>query len=1655
MRQKGKKKRPLSVCSLDEKSRNSLMSQVVDLTAIDGASIIDSKLTGTSMRRSLSDMSSVVACSMFRSRYGDSSANNIESSILGPCSFFKIERGSAKPLVLSSDSGFLSDACSYDSFREEKQISKASTMICTRNSEPFMNISQNDQLHETVGKPSGLLVSPMISKDLVWGSNSYGSVRSSSTGFQSCEGLQSVSFDENGGGKIPVFPLTVASLKCPDQSNSGSASDNTRHKSRSSACHITTNGCTLTVNDAGQVCIGKPKGECSIVSCHSQPVSFSDASFAAKLNSSKCVNFRSSHSFCAVSSSPLSLQHRNKTSLASERASANFKLVPVDNSYKSDHHPHQACSDSEHLKPGKTSALVTPRYCSNSQSMTSASSYANTSVCVQSSVRCKSAPLRQQHKYCSHIHAAYINEHDSVSDSMYKVTTNQQHMISKSQTRGSTSCSLSCGTDYSISARVKSGTSSRPVLTYNHATSSRVESSHSSDKCSRGGHAQLNKLYDYDVFLDSSEVRVISLEEILVSNLDTLKEKMKSGSEIVITQSLAEVFRCFICMEKLRDARLCPHCSKLCCFPCIRRWLTEQRSQCPHCRASLHIHELVNCRWAEEVTQQLDTLQHSAPLARGDRDSSSWKEICGEHQEKLSVYCWTCKQCICHQCALWGGTHSGHTFKPLEGIYEEHKAKISSELSQLKSRHIELICLVQDVERNIESVKNAKDERVREIRNAVELMIARLEAQLKSKLLTLIGQRNQLTQEVSVWELAIEKVESELRDSGKAELVMRSKDLLELFRQAHRQSTSSFVTTPVPADFTSEIVPQYDTSTFMMKNFSVLRQRADPVYSPPLFVNGLSWRLKVYPDGNGVVRGNYLSVFLELSAGLPETSKYEYRVEMVHQASRDWTKNIVREFASDFEVGECWGYNRFFRLDLLANEGYLKPESDTLVLRYQVRPPTFYQKCRDQQWYINQLESAQVQYLQQNSDLKDRLLLEMSRNTSKSPGKKVSVPVPESPMELGDSHILETSAAAVSAAVIASSSLSSSSSSSHSSATTPTTPAVSASAKPNAFRDSQVEDDDDDDEGDGNDHSSTTSDESDYDAEDYHEKNVSFLHALNQHDLDENSVESIVQDIDNVLNTDENDIDEETMSADNDVEHALQWSDSHLIGPGGLSAPVAGVSAVCGGATNTGVECRISKGSNNLSQPPSSQKKDEEASLLQFLEQHSSNKSNTWSGLQEAFNLHLSSTDASGDGALWTNNWLDGLELNKPFSNSDKSVVHPGSCSAISLTGIDGTGAGVSTMARGLRTASSLFSVMDRSSGVGGPALCSSVNGDDVRATGEGTVAVPQAGGNDRIDLAGCERTSNRKSAEDVLEHFQQRFSELAASTIAAANAAVTNESEARKYRIGKRPKYTLQAIVQPLRNSLESTTPRSDLCILDSPNPPVCEDVYGHNRHGHSTSAASVSELDASLDELMTLEEYDLSSTSLSSQAPSPRVMKAETDSEHKPRKREVKEKSPKRGSSSTASSSSSKKDTTHNNLQTWTFNFLKHNKEDKKDKDKIPSAAKPPASSGLICSDNSNNNSSNVNSSNIPTTTINCGGNGGQIACGSATDASAASQTGGNMQEMNTASSACSSSSSTACSNSSSIGIGCGSSSAVVEFSSHASNKDRSGSTDDSSVV
>ena len=51
-----------------------------------------------------------------------------------------------------------------------------------------------------------------------------------------------------------------------------------------------------------------------------------------------------------------------------------------------------------------------------------------------------------------------------------------------------------------------------------------------------------------------------------------------------------------------------------------------------------------------------------------------------------------------------------------------------------------------------------------------------------------------------------------------------------------------------------------------------------------------------------------------MDSRFPEIRRYEYKIEMLNQRNG---ARVVREFSSEFEGGEGWGYNRFFRIDLL------------------------------------------------------------------------------------------------------------------------------------------------------------------------------------------------------------------------------------------------------------------------------------------------------------------------------------------------------------------------------------------------------------------------------------------------------------------------------------------------------------------------------------------------------------------------------------------------------------------------------------------------------------------------------------------------------------------------------------------------------------------
>lgn len=84
-----------------------------------------------------------------------------------------------------------------------------------------------------------------------------------------------------------------------------------------------------------------------------------------------------------------------------------------------------------------------------------------------------------------------------------------------------------------------------------------------------------------------------------------------------------------------------------------------------------------------------------------------------------------------------------------------------------------------------------------------------------------------------------------LQNQSKSQLIKNSGEMLCAVERAQRQAVSSFALHSVPADFQSEVVPAYNSSAFTIDDFSRCRNQSDPIYSQPLIVDGLKWRLKV------------------------------------------------------------------------------------------------------------------------------------------------------------------------------------------------------------------------------------------------------------------------------------------------------------------------------------------------------------------------------------------------------------------------------------------------------------------------------------------------------------------------------------------------------------------------------------------------------------------------------------------------------------------------------------------------------------------------------------------------------------------------------------------------------------------------------------------
>lgn len=433
---------------------------------------------------------------------------------------------------------------------------------------------------------------------------------------------------------------------------------------------------------------------------------------------------------------------------------------------------------------------------------------------------------------------------------------------------------------------------------------------------------------------------------------------LETGSEM--SSSIAEIFKCFICFGKVTDAQLCPCCSKLVCLTCIQRWLLEQKPQCPHCRTPLLVSQLVSCKFISEITEELDKIRDKATTNHAE-------ELCSVHQSPLSYFCSTCCFPVCSDCAILDEDHRNHSFERLVVIYGQHKKKIQQEADSLRQRLKELSLEALVIDENIVSILKTKDESLVELQAAYACMQKRLEEQLKRKLLALLAEKGSLTKEMELAETVLHELDNQLSKIPKSDLIAQEPMMCRMLQEIRKRTFLEAPQTSFSTDFISEVVPHYEHGELVVKNFKSHLNKANKpqdfhcsrdseannvtdvdkeiIYSETLCASGVTWRLKVYPNGSAASKGTHISVFMEMLEGNTEPSTYEYGIEMLHRSRPD--QSILRNFSSDFEVGACWGCHQFFQIDLLEKEGYLLPKEDIVTFHFHVKALTFSQQCRD------------------------------------------------------------------------------------------------------------------------------------------------------------------------------------------------------------------------------------------------------------------------------------------------------------------------------------------------------------------------------------------------------------------------------------------------------------------------------------------------------------------------------------------------------------------------------------------------------------------------------------------------------------------------------------------------------------------------------------
>ncbi|KAJ1961249.1 Tripartite motif containing 37 [Dispira parvispora] len=433
------------------------------------------------------------------------------------------------------------------------------------------------------------------------------------------------------------------------------------------------------------------------------------------------------------------------------------------------------------------------------------------------------------------------------------------------------------------------------------------------------------------------------------------------------TLTVDDLFQCFICMSLLEDPVICPKCTKLCCRPCMTRWITDHKSECPHCRAPLQISQLINCRFVTELHEKLTDLSLDNPTdvpSPGTTPMSSADHCCAAHQRDWVYYCVDCLVPLCTDCIGDPVDHVDHALDQLDTVYEQGLGRVhetsdklmatqrvvEDHLTQVNTHWVNLVQSKQESEALLESFLNTEREKLNRAFSAKE-------AGILEQRKTLAALRHQM---------------QHVRSSLSLLLTHHSKPQLVIYHDILEDKVTSILNgvrdvrgSDLPSlEWPLSCVPNYEYDSVRIPHFRQvdhsLPSETFTFQGPVFLAAGIIWRLQVTRDND------YVNIQVEMVNGRPIDQPAIYRgiIQLVHPDSASKASQ-ERIFSGSYAQSVQHGVVRMCSLATLEEQGYYHSPDDSIVIRYGLRADSFTTKDQDQSQYINRLEQSLLQLKQQ------------------------------------------------------------------------------------------------------------------------------------------------------------------------------------------------------------------------------------------------------------------------------------------------------------------------------------------------------------------------------------------------------------------------------------------------------------------------------------------------------------------------------------------------------------------------------------------------------------------------------------------------------------------------------------------------------------------